>query len=66
MFLIPRQDTEILVETVIERYKNVSEQIRILDIGSGSGCVGISMARYLPNSVVTELDISEEALKLLC
>ena len=61
--LIPRQDTEILVETVIERYKNVSEQIRILDIGSGSGCVGISMARYLPNSVVTELDISEEALK---
>ena len=62
--LIPRQDTEILVETVIERYKNVSEQIRILDIGSGSGCVGISMARYLPNSVVTELDISEEALKV--
>lgn len=62
--LIPRQDTEVLVETVIERYKNVSEQIRILDIGSGSGCVGISLARYLPNSVVTELDISEEALKV--
>lgn len=61
--LIPRQDTETLVEAVIDRLKNISEPVKILDIGAGSGCVGISLAKYLPNAFVTELDISEKALK---
>lgn len=61
--LIPRQDTETLVEAVISRYKNEQRHINILDIGCGSGCIGISLANYLINATVTELDISEGALK---
>ena len=62
--LIPRQDTEILVETIISKYHNTSDHIKILDIGCGSGCIGISLARYLPNASVTELDISQKALEV--
>lgn len=62
--LIPRQDTEILVEAIINKYKNSSEPVKILDIGCGSGCIGISLARYLPNADITELDISEKALNV--
>lgn len=57
--LIPRQDTETLVETVI---KYAAGREKILDIGTGSGCIGISLARYIKNSEVTLVDISEGAL----
>jgi release factor glutamine methyltransferase len=60
--LIPRQETEILIETIIEEYKT-SEILKILDIGTGSGNIAISLAKNLVNSYVTALDISEEALK---
>lgn len=59
--LIPRQDTEILVEAVINAHRDTAAP-NILDIGAGSGCVGISLARYIPGSTVTELDISQKAL----
>ncbi len=59
--LIPRQDTETLVEAVISAYQG-SAAPNILDIGAGSGCIGISLARYIPGSTVTELDISQKAL----
>ena len=59
--LIPRSDTEILVESVFELCKD-KENVRILEIGSGSGCVAVSLAHLLQNSKVVSLDISDEAL----
>ena len=44
--LIPRPDTETLVEEIIELCKNKSEQINILDIGTGSGSITVSLAKY--------------------
>jgi len=63
--LIPRQDTEILVETVIEYAKqSLDKQLKILDIGTGSGCISISLAYYIKNCFVTAIDISQNALKV--
>lgn len=65
--LIPRQDTEVLVETVIGYFKGkyeLKENYSILDIGTGSGCIAVSLAKYIANSSVTAVDISEGALKI--
>jgi release factor glutamine methyltransferase len=59
--LIPRPETEELVSWVIDEHKNKSP-LQILDIGTGSGCIGISLQKNLPSSKVTLLDISEDAL----
>lgn len=59
--LIPRQDTETLVETLIQMSK--SEPIKEgIDIGTGSGCISIALAHYIENLNMTALDISEAAL----
>lgn len=57
--LIPRSDSEILAETVIE---NCGEGMKILDICSGSGCIGISVAHYVKDAVVDMIDISDKAI----
>ena len=66
--LIPRQETEELVDWIItevgERSGREGKPIRIVDIGCGSGCIAISLAKHLKNSVVTALDISENALAI--
>ena len=61
--LIPRPETEILVETVIGKLKG-RERLSILDIGTGSGNIAIALARNLPGSRITAVDISKEALDL--
>lgn len=67
--LIPRPETEELVKYVVEKQKNQfpisisSNQLSILDIGTGSGCIAISLAKELPNFKVTAYDISEKALE---
>lgn len=61
--LIPRQDTEILVESVLQ-FANDKEYVNILDIGTGSGCIAISLAYYVKNSRVIGLDISKGALEI--
>ena len=61
--LIPRQDTETLVEQAIKVCGDFKDKIRVLDIGAGSGCVGISIAYYAANTDVTELDMSDDILK---
>lgn len=62
LILIPRQDTETLVETVIEKIGN--KKVRVLDIGTGSGCVGISIAKKCKNAEVTLLDYSDSILEI--
>lgn len=60
--LIPRADTEALVELAI---KEIGDRgASVLDIGSGSGCVAISIATYCKNAKVTSIDISETALSV--
>lgn len=62
--LIPRPETEELVEWILEnqKLKDESQKIRILDIGTGSGCIAISLAKNLPNAAVFAIDVSEKAL----
>lgn len=60
--LIPRADTETLVEIIIDECKKRAEPLSLLDIGAGSGCIGISIAHYTDNTHITEADISEGAL----
>lgn len=59
--LIPRPETEELVEWIISENKN-RKDITILDIGTGSGCIAVSLARNLPDAKVFAIDVSEQAL----
>ena len=62
--LIPRPETEELVEWIIHSQKSKvkSQTLNILDIGTGSGCIAISLAKNLPNAKVFAIDVSEKAL----
>lgn len=61
--LIPRPETSELVMNIVNRQKTKDKrQLSILDIGTGSGCIAISLAKRIPNSKVYALDISEKAL----
>ena len=63
--LIPRPSTEVLVEQVTRYCKSLErERIDILDLGTGSGCVGVTLCRHLENAFVVGSDISEEALEV--
>ena len=63
--LIPRQETEELVDWIIrDNSKNNEIALNILDMGTGSGCIAIALAKNLSNSNVYALDISNEALKV--
>jgi release factor glutamine methyltransferase len=59
--LIPRQETEELVDLIIK--ENKGYQGHIIDIGTGSGCIAITLARNLPGTRITAIDISAEALE---
>ncbi|WP_298551777.1 peptide chain release factor N(5)-glutamine methyltransferase [uncultured Algibacter sp.] len=60
--LIPRPETEELVEWILKDV-NKNQPITILDIGTGSGCIAISLAKNLPNAEVYALDVSAKAIK---
>lgn len=59
--LIPRHETEQLVDMIVDKYKHISD-LQVLDIATGSGCIAISLARHLPFANVTALDVSKKAL----
>lgn len=61
--LIPRQDTEVLVEEVIKIAKDIPNPV-ILDLCTGSGAIAVSLAKYIPNSKIYGIDISEKALEV--
>ncbi|MBL9115996.1 MAG: peptide chain release factor N(5)-glutamine methyltransferase [Verrucomicrobiaceae bacterium] len=61
--LIPRPETETLVELLLQRTGS-QPPLRVLDICTGSGCIGLSLAKAWPQSIVTLSDISEDALEL--
>lgn len=62
--LIPRPETEELVAWVIKEFANNNKTLTVLDVGTGSGCIAISLAKKLPHAKVYALDISAEALKI--
>lgn len=64
--LIPRPETEELVEWIIESQKSKvqSQKLEILDIGTGSGCIPISLKANLPQANVSAIDVSEKALEM--
>ena len=63
--LIPRPETELLVELTIDHIQSSCKKTpRILDLGTGSGAIGLALAKNLPNAQVTCVDVSAEALTI--
>ena len=62
--LIPRPETEELVDWVIEYAAIKGKALRILDIGTGSGCLAIAIKKALPEAIVSAIDISTSAIKI--
>ena len=62
--LIPRPETEELVDWVLSNLHDQDRVLDILDIGTGSGCIAISLAKNIPTARVSGLDISEKALEV--
>ncbi len=62
--LIPRPETEELVDWILTNNSHNAENLRILDIGTGSGCIPITLAKNLKNSEIDAIDVSREALKI--
>lgn len=67
--LIPRPETEELVSWLVNDIQNTEdsmslEEIKILDIGTGSGCIAVTLKKALPNAGITSIDISEQALNV--
>src|SRR6516162_5968405 len=63
--LIPRPETEHLVETVLELAREVPNP-RIVDVGTGSGCVALALAHELRGAEIYGVDLSAEALEIAC
>ena len=61
--LIPRQETEHLVEEIINIYKS-KNKVNIIDIGTGSGNIAVSLARNLPNAIIQGIDKSSAAIEI--
>ena len=62
--LIPRPETEELVRCAIAVAKTLPNPPKILDVGTGSGCIAITLAKELPTATITGIDISEKALEV--
>lgn len=61
--LIPRPDTETLVESALDK-TGKSENLRVLDIGTGTGCIALALKKERPNWMLEAWDVSEEALRV--
>ena len=62
--LIPRPETEELVEWIVDGLKVKGKGQRVLDIGTGSGCIPITLKKEIPSAFVSAIDISEKALEM--
>src|SRR5436309_2340422 len=62
--LVPRPETEQLVELLVAEIREQRTEIRIIDVGTGSGIIALSLAKHFPEAKIRAVDISEEALTL--
>ncbi len=62
--LIPRPETEDLVRLIMHDFSDREGAVRVVDIGTGSGCLAVTLARFLPQADVTAWDVSDEALAM--
>lgn len=62
--LIPRPETEELVQLILNDFSSTRENKQVLDIGTGSGCIAIALKKLHPKFDITAIDISDEALKV--
>ena len=63
--LDPRSDSETLIDTVLTHFTDKLQSLKILDLGSGSGCLGLSLLDEYQNSTVSFLDISQKSLEIV-
>jgi len=61
--LVPRPDTETLIDVILQKYVGRPEKLRILDLGTGSGVIAITLACEIPDSDVVAVDISKDVLE---
>ncbi len=62
--LDPRPESELIINEVLKNILDKNKKLKILDIGTGSGCLAISLAKEFMNSFITAIDISDNALKV--
>ena len=62
--LVPNPDTEVLVHRAVEIARETARPLRVADVGTGSGCIAVAVARYAPNVEVWATDVSPEALAI--
>jgi release factor glutamine methyltransferase len=64
--MVPRPETEELVELLLSEIRGQRSDVRIVDVGTGSGVIALSIAKEFPEAKVYAVDISEDALSLAC
>ena len=60
---IPRPETETFISAIVSQWDR-QEELKIMDFGCGSGCIGLSLLSYFPNAVLIAIDINKEAVKI--
>ena len=60
--LIPRPETEELIRLIVRDYAEAPAPLHVIDLGTGSGCIAVTLARFLPQASVVGWDLSDEAL----
>jgi len=62
--LVPRPETETIIEQVLELYPDAAAPLRVLDLGTGTGCLLVALLKEFPNSRGLGIDCSEQALRI--
>jgi release factor glutamine methyltransferase len=62
--LVPRPETELIVESLLERFPDADQRMHVADVGTGSGCLAVAIAHERPNALVTAIDLAADAVEV--